>query len=185
MPPRRSRLVSAMPHATSSTPPSLIASRLCRTTQQPPRDHIPGWKWSARSSGCSGRWWVAGAASGQPAAAAGAARADRPAGTPNLALAVSPWLGHCADDAGAALSHAVPVEPTGPVPVGPPSVRPASPPVEAVSEPSSAGLFLGGVAGLLLIRSATRWTRPDAAGSAGGGEPGPRQPHLIGRRPVL
>jgi len=82
----------------------------------------------------------------------------------------------------------VPVEPTGPVPVGPPSVGPTSPPVEAVPEPSSAGLLLGGAAVLLVIRAATRRTRPHtagSAGSAGGGEPGPRQTHLIRRGPVL
>lgn len=46
--------------------------------------------------------------------------------------------------------------PSGPIPVGPPWVGPASPPVETAPEPSSAGVFLAGTAGLLLIRLAAR-----------------------------
>jgi hypothetical protein len=52
-----------------------------------------------------------------------------------------------------------PVEPTGALPVGPPSVGPTTP-VENVPEPSSAGLLLAGVAGLLLIRAVGRTARP-------------------------
>jgi hypothetical protein len=69
-----------------------------------------------------------------------------------------------------------------------PPAEPASPPVEPIPEPSSVGPLLGGAAGVLLIRLATRRTLPDGApdgdGSAGGGEPAPSQAHLVGRHPV-
>ncbi len=76
----------------------------------------------------------------------------------------------------------VPVEPTDERPATPPTFG-AGPPGNAIPEPPSGGLLLGGIACLLLICSALRRTRPDASCSPGCGEPLPRQTHLI--HPVL
>jgi hypothetical protein len=52
-----------------------------------------------------------------------------------------------------------------------PSIVGQVPPVNAIPEPFSSGLLLGGVVWLLLIRSASRRIRPGASGPLLGGEP--------------
>jgi len=101
---------SFWPRRTTRHPPRRLSCRTNakrRSGRRRAGAHLGGSRLQNRP-GRAGRWRLAGTLSGQPAAAAGASRADRPAGTPNLAVAVSPWHAHRACDAGAALSHAGP-----------------------------------------------------------------------------